>query len=308
MASMSPRATEAPPLVWQVGDVTITRIVERESRIVGAPALPAATDAEIAAIDWLRPTWLTEAGESRTSICSLLVQTPTRRVVVDTGLGNGKTRRIPSWNDLQSDFLERFEKVWPRDTVDDVVCTHLHVDHVGWNTMLVGSTWVPTFPSARYHFVRAEYEHWTQEFEAPPGPSRYDDWALDMIDGQAVYADSVRPVVEAGLAELVEADAVIAPELRLQSTPGHTPGHASVVIESRGERAVVSGDLFHFPCQIARPDWSASLDHDQGVSAATRHAFLAGLADTSTLLIGSHFSSPAAGRVVSDGDTFRLVV
>lgn len=305
---MGARGTDAPPLVWRIGDITITRIVERESRIVGAPALPAATDAEIAAIDWLRPTWLSETGEFRTSIHSLLVQTPTHRVVVDTGIGNNKRRRIPSWNDQHGDFLQRLEAHWPRDTVDDVVCTHLHVDHVGWNTMLVDGGWIPTFPKARYHFVRAEYAHWTREYETPPERSRYSDWAQAMIDGRAVYADSLRPVIDAGLADLVAPDAVITPEIRLQPTPGHTPGHASVVIESRGERAVVSGDLFHFPCQIARPDWSASLDHDQRVSADTRRAFLAGLADTSTLLIGSHFASPTAGHVVTDGDTFRLVV
>jgi glyoxylase-like metal-dependent hydrolase (beta-lactamase superfamily II) len=308
MAAMSPQPKIAPPLTWRIGDVTIARLVERESRIVGAPALPAATRSEIDAIDWLRPTWISEDGAFRTSIHALLVQTPTRRVVVDTGLGNGKTRRIPSWNDLQTDFLERFEHVWPRDTVDDVVCSHLHVDHVGWNTMLVDGAWVPTFPNARYHFVRSEYEHWTREAGTSPGSGRHPEWAEAMIDGPAVYADSIRPVVDAGLVDLIEPDEPVTPEIRLQGTPGHTPGHVSVVIESRGERAVVSGDLFHLPCQIARPDWSSSLDHDQGVSADTRRAFLRELADTSTLLLGSHFAAPSAGRVVTDGDGFRLVV
>jgi glyoxylase-like metal-dependent hydrolase (beta-lactamase superfamily II) len=304
---MNSRATQAAPLVWRVGDVTITRIVERESRIVGAPALPAATPELLAAIDWLRPTWLSDAGEFRTSIHSLLVQTPTRRVVVDTALGNDKRRRIASWNDRHGDFLERFEAVWPRHTVDDIVFTHLHVDHVGWNTIFSGGAWVPTFPNARYHLVHAEYEHWTQQRTASARDAR-PSWVHDMIDGDAVYDDSIAPVVAAGLAHLVDADARITPELRLQATPGHTPGHVSVVVESAGERAVISGDLFHFPCQVARPDWSASLDHDGDWSARTRRAFLAELADTSTLLIGSHFAAPTAGRVVTDGDTFRLAV
>jgi glyoxylase-like metal-dependent hydrolase (beta-lactamase superfamily II) len=306
--AMTSSAGDVAPLTWQIGDVTITRVVERESRITGAPALPTATPEEIEAIGWLRPTWLSAVGEFRTSIYSLLVQTPTRRVVVDTGLGNGKTRRVPSWNNLNSDFLERFDAVWPRDTVDDVICTHLHIDHVGWNTKRVEGRWVPTFPNARYHFVRAEYEHWSREFETPPERSRYSEWAQAMIDGPAVYADSIKPVVDAGVVDFVAPDASIVAEIRLQPTPGHTPGHVSVGIESGGERAVISGDLFHFPCQIARPDWSSSLDHDQEASAETRRAFLTGLADTSTLLFGSHFAAPTAGRVVTDGDTFRLVI
>jgi glyoxylase-like metal-dependent hydrolase (beta-lactamase superfamily II) len=289
---------------WQVGDVRITKIVERESRIpAGGPGLPGASLEELHAIDWLVPQWMDENDAFTTSVHSLLVETPDgRRIVVDTGIGNDKPRRIPSWNRMSTDFLERFERVWPRESVDIVLCTHLHVDHVGWNTMLVDGAWVPTFPNARHCFVRSEYEHWRVEAESPSGG--YSDWANDMIDGVSVFRDSVEPVADAGLVTFVEADASITPDVRLMPTAGHTPGHVSVVIESRGERAVVAGDLFHFAAQIARPEWSSSLDHDPRESAVTRRAFLTEMAETGSLVFGSHLNGPTAGRIVPDGAGF----
>jgi glyoxylase-like metal-dependent hydrolase (beta-lactamase superfamily II) len=293
---------------WRVGDVLITKVVESESTIAaGGPALPNATVEEIRAIPWLRPTWLNDRDEFRTSVYSLLVETPTQRIVIDTGIGNDKRRAIAPWNHRHTDFLERFESVWPRESVDGVLCTHLHIDHVGWNTILVDGEWQPTFPNAKYHFVREEYEHWKAQADVPADESRYSLWAQSMIDGPAVYADSIKPIADAGLISFVTNDAVVSPEITLMPTAGHTPGHASVVIESGGERAVVTGDLFHFACQIARPDWSASLDHDQEASASTRRAFLTELADTQTLVLGTHFAHPTAGHVVSHADTFRFV-
>jgi glyoxylase-like metal-dependent hydrolase (beta-lactamase superfamily II) len=175
------------------------------------------------------------------------------------------------------------------------------------NTTLVDGEWQPTFPNAKYYFIREEYEYWRSEAEVQASESRYSPWAQSMIDGTAVYADSIKPIADAGLISFVTNDAVISPEIKLMPTVGHTPGHASVVIESGGERAVVTGDLFHFPCQIARPDWSASLDHDQEASAVTRRTFLSELADTQTLVLGTHFAHPTAGHIVSDGGSFRFV-
>jgi glyoxylase-like metal-dependent hydrolase (beta-lactamase superfamily II) len=292
---------------WQIGDVLITKVVESESRIpAGGPALPAATIEEIRSISWLAPTWFNDRDEFRTSVYSLLVQTPTQRIIIDTGLGDDKDRAIPSWNHRQSDFLERLERVWPRESVDGVLCTHLHIDHVGWNTILVDGQWQPTFPNAKYYFVRSEYEHWKKLAESVDGYAGYSPWAQSMIDGVAVYLDSIKPIADAGLIEFVDNDSVITPEISLLPTPGHTPGHASVVIESRGQRAVVSGDLFHFACQIARPDWSASLDFDLQASAVTRQAFLTQFADTDALVFGTHFAHPTAGHVVTDGAGFQF--
>jgi len=175
-----------------------------------------------------------------------------------------------------------------------VVCTHLHVDHVGWNTMLVDGRWVPTFPNARYLMGRIEYAHWTGQRERD--------------DMTAILADSVAPVWDAGLVDLVETDHRICDEVSLAPTPGHTPGHVSVRIASCGEEALITGDFMHHPCQIARPEWSSTADSDPDAARRTREAMLTGLAGTPTLVIGTHFAGRTAGRIVRDGDAFRLAV
>jgi glyoxylase-like metal-dependent hydrolase (beta-lactamase superfamily II) len=167
------------------------------------------------------------------------------------------------------------------------------VDHVGWNTMLVGDRWVPTFLNARYLFGRKEWEHWAAE---PPGPDR------DVRD------DSVRPVLDAGLAELVATDHRITAEVRLESTPGHTPGHVSVRVVSRGEQAIITGDLMHHPVQCAEPDWANRFDVDAAAARRTRRAFLEQHADRPVLVLGTHFATPTAGRIVRDGKAWRFAV
>jgi glyoxylase-like metal-dependent hydrolase (beta-lactamase superfamily II) len=166
----------------------------------------------------------------------------------------------------------------------------LHFDHVGWNTRLVDGKWVVTFTNARYLIGRVEWEHWS------------------VTDGDySNVGDTVRPVVESGAADLVEVDHQICPQVRLVPTPGHTPGHVSVVIESGGQRAVITGDMAHHPIQFAEPDIAAPADSDSPTAAKTRRLFLAERAHDSALVIGTHFGGPTAGRVVPDGDTWRLV-
>ena len=174
------------------------------------------------------------------------------------------------------------------------MCTHLHVDHVGWNTMLVDGKWVPTFPNARYLMGATEFEYWRDQRENE-----------ELI---SVFSDSVRPVFEAGLVDLVETDHRISPEVSFVPTLGHTPGHVSVRISSKGEEALITGDFVHHPCQMARPAWAATVDYDQTASTATRREVFARLAGTPTLIIGTHFAGATAGRIVRDGDAFRLVV
>lgn len=230
------------------------------------------------------------------SIHALIIEAPGRRILVDTCLGNDKQgRKIPTWNDRHGRFLEDLaEAGFARETIDTVLCTHLHVDHVGWNTMLVDGEWVPTFPNARYLFGRVEYEHWTGN--------------TDRTDMIPILADSVQPVFERGLVDLVEMDHEISPEVRLTPTTGHTPGHVSVLIESQGARAMITGDFAHHPCQFARLDWSSTADSDPLQAAATRREVLGGVAGEPVLVIGTHFSGPTAGHVIADGDAFRLVV
>ena len=279
---------------WRVGDVTITKIVELDLTGGSRFILPQAVPEAVLPIGWLQPHFVSPEGKLRMSIHALVVETPTRRMVVDTCLGNDKENRtVPRWNKLQGPFLADLAAAgYPRLSIDRVLCTHLHVDHVGWNTMLVAGRWVPTFPKARYLMGRIEFEHWRQ---------RRDN------DAQAaVFDDSVAPVFDAGLVDLVETDHRVCDEVSLVPTLGHTPGHVSVRIRSKGEEALITGDFIHHPCQMARLDWSSAADQDASRAAATRREMFSRLADTPTLVIGTHFAGPTAGRIVKDGDAFRL--
>jgi glyoxylase-like metal-dependent hydrolase (beta-lactamase superfamily II) len=281
---------------WRIGEVTITKIVELEVTGGSRFILPQATPEAILPIGWLQPDFADERGRLRMSIHALVVETPGRRIVVDTCLGNDKeNRRIPTWNSLQTSFLADLAVAgYPRETIDTVICTHLHVDHVGWNTMLVDGRWIPTFPQARYLMGRIEYTHWTTQHERE--------------DMAAVLADSVAPVWDAGLIDLVETDHRLCDEVSFVPTPGHTPGHVSVQIASQGETALITGDFMHHPCQIARPEWSSTADSDPLQAQHTRERVLTDLAETPTLVIGTHFAGRTAGCVVHDGDAFRLTV
>ncbi|MFV0297174.1 MAG: MBL fold metallo-hydrolase [Hyphomicrobiaceae bacterium] len=281
---------------WNIGDVVVTKIVELETTGGSRFILPDAAPDAVRSIPWLIPHFADEMGKLKMSIHALIVETPDLVVMVDTCLGNDKKdRKIPTWNDRQGRFLADIgEAGYPQDKIDVVMCTHLHVDHVGWNTMLVDGKWVPTFPKARYIFGRAEFDHWSRQREA-----------AHMLP---VFADSVQPIVDAGLAELVEADHRLCDEIRFVPSHGHSPGHCSVLIESKGERALITGDFAHHPCQFARLDWCSSADFDRDMAKATRERILAELAGTRTLVIGTHFAGPTAGRVLRDGNAYKMEV
>jgi glyoxylase-like metal-dependent hydrolase (beta-lactamase superfamily II) len=281
---------------WRIGKVTVTKIVELEVTGGSRFILPQAVPETILPIGWLQPHFSDERGRLKMSIHALVVETPARRILVDTCLGNDKeNRRIPGWNKLQGPFLADLAGAgYARGSIDTVLCTHLHVDHVGWNTILQDGSWVPTFPNARYLFDRTEYEHWTRQH--------------DREDMAFVMADSVRPVVEAGLVDLVEAGHRLCEEVSLVPTPGHTPGHVSVRISSEGEEALITGDFMHHPCQIAHPEWSSTADTDAEAARATRERMLTRLAGTPILVIGTHFAGATAGHIRRDGDAFRLAV
>jgi len=252
--------------------------------------LPDATPERVRPISWLRP-FLDDDGQLILSVHALVVDSCGRRIMVDTCLGNDKERPLPAWNMRSGSFLADLAAAGaPRESVDCVLCTHLHVDHVGWNTMRVEDGWAPTFPNARYLFGRKEWEYWKDQPEEF-GP---------------VISDSVRPILDAGLADLVDTDHELTDEVRLEPTPGHTPGHVSVRIRSAGEEAVITGDMMHHPCQIARPGWSAAPDHDAELGRKTRRDFLESCAGAPVLVIGTHFAAPTAGRIVRDGDAYRL--
>lgn len=281
---------------WRIGDVTVTKIVELEATGGTRFVLPQATREAALQIPWLAPHFMDDEGRLKMSIHALVIETPTRRMIVDTCLGNEKQgRAVPTWNDLHGPFLDDLAAAgFARESIDTVMCTHLHVDHVGWNTMKVDGRWAPTFPKARYLIGRVEYEYWRDNRE--------------QHEQAAVFADSVRPVFDAGLVDLVETDHQVSPEVGFVPTLGHTPGHISVRISSKGEEALITGDFVHHPCQMAHPEWAATPDFDQKASTQTRHDVFGRLAGTPTLVIGTHFAGATAGRVVRDGDAFRLVM
>lgn len=286
---------------WKIGDVTVTQIVELTFQGL-EDFLPDATPDAVLPIDWLKPDFITPEGVLKFSIHALVIETGTRQILVDTCVGNEKPRAFfPDWHMLQTGFLREFEAAgFSRDSIDTVLCTHLHLDHVGWNTMLEDDAWVPTFPNARYLIERNEFAYLDDQAEADD----VEPWLREM--NAAVMADSIRPVVDAGLVDLVEADHQVCDEVSLIPTPGHTLGHVSVKITSRGENALITGDFIHHPCQLAHPEWSVSTDFDQAQSVATRLAAFSEIADTPTLVIGTHWPEPTAGRIARWGDTYRL--
>ncbi len=278
---------------WKIGDVDLTRVVEIDAVSIGSFVLPDAVPENVLPIGWLRPHFIDDAGMLKMSIHALVIESRGRRILVDTCVGNDKRRGVPDWNERTGPFLDDLAAAGhPVESIDTVLCTHLHVDHVGWNTRKVGGRWVPTFPNARYLFARTEWEYWSREPEDPrAGP---------------VFNDSVQPILDANLADLVEMDHKLTDEVWLEPTPGHTPGHVSVHIRSAGEEAVITGDMMHHPCQMAVPDWSSAFDTDSEQARATRRAFLERYADGPVLVVGTHFAAPTAGRVVRDGDVYRL--
>lgn len=276
---------------WQIGDVSITRVVEITSNSLGAHILPDAKPSLVASIPWLTP--FIDANHALImSFHALLVKTSDSVLLVDTCIGNHKTLNYPKWNKMQSSFLADLDELGtnPSD-VDTVLCTHMHVDHVGWNTRLVEDQWVPTFPNARYLFARDEWEHWQSDDDTSYGP---------------VVEESVRPIFDHQLADLVESTHAVSNEISLFPTPGHTPGHVSVHVKSKGEEAVITGDIFHHPCQLVHEEWSATADLDAAAALATRQKFLRAFADRPVLVIGTHFAGPTAGHIVRDGNAFRL--
>mgnify|MGYP001557636179 CR=1 FL=1 len=281
---------------WRIGEVRVTKIVEHEMTGGMGFILPQATREAVLPYRWMAPHFMDESGRLKASIHALVVETPSRRIIVDTCLGNDKQgRAVPSWNGLQGPFLRDLEAAgFHPESIDTVLCTHLHVDHVGWNTRLVEGRWVPTFRRARYLMGRIEFTHWQHQQER--------------AEQRLVFADSVQPVLDAGLVDLIETEHRICPEVSLVPTLGHTPGHVSVRISSLGETALITGDCLHHPVQMARPDWSSKVDFDPVQAISTRRDLFTALAETPTLMIGTHFAGPSAGLVRRDGEAFRLVV
>jgi len=280
---------------WKVGDVKISRVIESEAIWDGGMLLPNATAENVKKeSDWLYPVFSDQTGKLKLSIDALVIESLGKRIVVDTCIGNDKVRSNPEWNKLQLPFLQDLQKLgYAREAMDYVVCTHLHIDHVGWNTMLQNGKWVATFPNARYLIGGTEWDFFSRQqdefFKAP-------------------VEDSVRPIIAEGRAELVDEKRRITEEVWLESTPGHTPGHFAIRVSSKGQDAVITGDLMHHPIQCRYPEWDDNFDVDLALAKKTRRAFCERYADTNTLVFGTHFATPSAGKIVKRDDSFRFVL
>jgi glyoxylase-like metal-dependent hydrolase (beta-lactamase superfamily II) len=281
---------------WNIGDVKITRIIESESAWPGTWLLPDATadrvKQERSAKGWLKD-FTDDSGKFGLSIHALVLESQGKRIIVDTCIGNDKVRDNPAWSKLKLPFMDDLKKAgFTADQIDTVICTHLHVDHVGWNTKLVNDKWVPTFGNAQYVIGGTEWDFFSKTEDA---------FMKDPVD------DSVRPVIEHGQAKLVDSNHKITDEVWLEPTPGHTPGHHSVRISSKGQDAVITGDLMHHPVQCAYPEWDDSFDADGAMAKKTRRSFCEKYADSNVIVFGTHFASPSCGKIEKEGSAFRLV-
>ncbi len=276
-------------LSWEIGDVTITRIVESDAMVAISDLIPAATPAAIAPHKpWLEPHFIDDDDNTFISFHSLVVESKEKIIVVDTCIGEHGDPFLPD-RPIVTGFMDDFFSAgFPREAVDVVLCTHLHYDHVGWNTMRVNGSWVPTFPNARYLFSIQEYKYWQQESMEPVVTN---------------FNDAVQAVFDAGLADLVEMNHRITDEVCLLPTPGHSPGHVSLLIESCDQRALITGDMTHHPVQWSEPDWSLPLaDYDEAQGAKTRRRIISEHVNTGTLVIGTHYPTPTAGLLIDNGE------
>lgn len=257
--------------------------------------------------DWLLPRFIDpESKLLQMSFHSFVLRSENHTILVDACVGNDKERpAFPEWHRQQTPYLERLAEsgVSPEE-IDFVFCTHLHPDHVGWNTRQQDDRWVPTFPRAKYLFARTELAHWEAYARGEVSVDPYPEAVSGVL--RACYRDSVLPIVEAGRAILIDDGHELDVGIEVKQRPGHTPGNAVVEIDRGDFRAVLSGDVVHHPIQLIFPDQSSAFCFDPDRSRETRRKFLESHADRGTLLLPAHFPTPTAGELVSNGPGFRL--
>ena len=276
---------------WTIGDIEIFQVIELEAGKIIQSIMPDATPENIKKMNWLIPDYADENGILKALVQCFLIKSQGKYILVDTCNGNNKNRpSMPEWGNLKIKFIEKLNKIGivPSD-VDYVVCTHLHFDHVGWNTTLINGKWSPTFPKAKYLFSKKEFEYWNSK------PKK------EMIDDLLGFEDSVQPIIDAGQAELVDDSFQFDENVSLIPTPGHTPHHVSIQIQSKDKKALISGDFIYHPCQVEKPEWGNTVDTYPDQALETRKKLISSLTDSGTLLLGSHFSNPVGGYVNTSG-------
>jgi glyoxylase-like metal-dependent hydrolase (beta-lactamase superfamily II) len=288
-----------------LGRLSIARVYEGDGVIPLSVALPSITAQDLSRLrNWYWDADLADEpaqANVRISVHSFVLRVDGRNILVDTCCGNDNQRSLPPVNQLQTAYIENLARTGLRpEDIHVVMCTHLHFDHVGWNTRLRDGRWVPTFPNARYLFGRRDLEFFrTQTHEATH---------------REAFADSVAPILDAGLADIIDADTRIHREIGdgiwLEDVSGHSPGNLCVIAECGDGRAIFSGDCFHHPIQIVRPDAEFFADESPVQASATRRRLLEEYANTASLFFPAHFTGTTAGRVERDREghlRFRFV-
>jgi len=283
-----------------IGQAKVTRIDELMLSNFTPPALFPDWDATIVAEhpDWLPPGTVDESREHLLlSVHTWLIQEPGRTILIDTGIGNGKDRPYaPFFDRLNTSFIGRLQAMGVEPAnVDYVLLTHLHVDHAGWNTRLEGDRWVPTFPNARYLFSRAEREYYTD----PQNRTERNRTSFQL------QKDSVEPIIEAGLATLIETDGSEPVDgFSFYPTPGHSIAHASICFRSGQDVALFLGDVLHSPVEVYVPDWNTVFDAFPDEARKSREWALNFAAENGATVFTSHFPAPSVGRILRERSGF----
>lgn len=278
-------------LTWQIGHIEISAIQElTDAGNVIQEIIPQATNAAVRKTTGMTPHFADKSGNLFAVVQSFLVRSKGKNILIDTGNGNGKTRTdMPAWGNLKTNFLSRLRmcKVLPEE-IDMVINTHFHFDHVGWNTKRESGRWIPTFPNAEYLFPKEEYNYWINN------PQN------EILDDLRGIQDSIQPIIKSGLGKIVSSDFKLNNEISFVSSPGHTPGHICIKMNSNGQTAMIGGDLIYHPCQVKHVNWTAESDHDKQLAIKTRKKIFAQIVNTETLFFGAHIPAPVAGYIRSD--------
>lgn len=294
-----------------LGAVEITRVVEWSGPVLTARSVIPDSDAETwrRNEDWLAPDFWTPADDAyRCHIQMWVLRSEGKTILVDTGVGNDRERpQVPQFAGLRTDFLSRLREAGVRpEDVDTVVNTHIHYDHVGWNTELRDGQWVPTFPNATYLISRADNLYFDPESPHRRRPPRDERDRLRWEGSKLVFNDSIAPIHHAGQAELWEGTHRIDDNLLLEAAPGHTPGSSVLSLRSGTDRAVFVGDMLHSPVQLLEPGWNSCFCHDPRLAAKTRRAYLSRAAELRELIIPAHWPGHGAAEARRDGDGFAV--
>jgi glyoxylase-like metal-dependent hydrolase (beta-lactamase superfamily II) len=279
---------------FNIGDITVAKVVDTlESFSPRVLYVDKDRDSFDPHLDWLQPHFLDEKKGMLLSIHTFVLKTRHHTILIDTCVGNHKTGSgFPQWNHRNGNYLQELKAADCRpEDVDFVFCTHMHVDHTGWNTQLDDGRWVPTFPNARYLFNQREWDCWKN---------------VEEEHDRVVIEQNILPIIEAGQVQWVDNAWEIDDQVSLLPTPGHTPGHCSVELNSGGAQAVITGDMMIHPVQVAEPRWQQSADQDKALAVKTRTGFIDNHCDRDVLILGTHFNTPTGVHIISDAGNCRI--